>query len=105
VHTLSSGAVPRRSPQVILRPQDDSVLVYNAATDQLHSMRPLGAEVLKRCDGTRTPAQIAAEAFAGYSTSVERREALTRTFLEDLERRKLVTWQADDDTDDAADVG
>jgi len=41
-----------------LQPQP-STLVYDAASGEVHCFSPAAAEVLERCDGTLTPAQVA----------------------------------------------
>jgi hypothetical protein len=84
---------PRISPQLIFRPQGKQVLVYNAATDQMYLLWPRAAEILKRCDGTRTTGELAADALADQPRLAARREALVARLLGELEQRRLVTWQ------------
>ncbi len=98
--TYDATLRPRTVPQLVFRPQRDRVLVYNAATDQLHALRPLGADILRRCDGVRSAAQIGGESFPNLPPS--RREELTARFLADLERRHLIAWRDGDDDERVA---
>lgn len=87
---------PTKAGRLIFRPQEDRVLIYNADTDQLFTLWPLGAEILRKCDGTRSLQQIADEALESQPYPPERRAAIVRRFLGDLGQRHLLTWQADD---------
>jgi hypothetical protein len=83
--------LPVSAGRLIFRPQEDCVLIYNAETDQLYTMQPLGVKILKLCDGTRSAHQIATETFADEPESVPDPEAIVSRFLEELQRRQLLT--------------
>jgi hypothetical protein len=91
---------PVSAARLIYRPQGERVLLYNAGTDQLFALYPLGASILSKCDGTRSPAQIAAEEFADKPAAAADGEAIVGRFLRDLEHRSLITWRSDDDPTD-----
>jgi hypothetical protein len=98
--TMASTATITQRPvsaaRLIFRPQAERVLVYNAGTDQLFALYPLGASILRKCDGTRSPAQIAAEELAGTPIVSAAGEAVVGRFLGELERHQLITWQPGD---------
>jgi hypothetical protein len=87
---------PVKSARLVFRPQGDRVLIYHAATDQLYTLLPLGAEILHKCDGTRSLRELAAETFGDVAPGSEQ-EAVFSKFLGELERRELIGWQADSD--------
>jgi hypothetical protein len=87
---------PVKSARLVFRPQGDRVLIYHAATDQLYTLQPLGAEILRKCDGTRSSRELAAQTF-GEAASGSEQEAVFSKFLSELERRELISWQADRD--------
>lgn len=93
----SATAKPTKAGRLIFRPQVDRVLIYNADTDELFTLWPLGVEILQKCDGTRSPQQIANEALDDKPYSPARREAIIGRFLGELEQRHLLTWQAGDE--------
>lgn len=97
---MASSATTTRCPvsaaRLIYRPQGERVLLYNAGTDQLFALHPLGASILRKCDGTRSPAQIAAEEFADRPSAAADGEAIVGRFLRDLEHRSLITWACED---------
>jgi len=85
-----NAAPPRGTPRLVYRPQGDKTLVYNPVTDQLHVLSKLGVDILRRCDGTRSPAQLAADLFPPGSPGAARAERLVRGYLDELRGRQLV---------------
>lgn len=87
---IDSAAPPRGTPRLVYRPQGDKTLVYNPVTDQLHLLSKLGVEILRRCDGTRSPGQLAADLFPPGSPGAARADLLVRGYLDELRGRQLV---------------
>lgn len=85
---------PRMASHLVFRPQIDRVLVYNSVTDQMYLLRPLAAELLKRCDGTRSAAELATDAFADDPLPAANRDEQIARFFGQLERRRLISWTA-----------
>lgn len=93
----NSAAPPRGTPRLVYRPQGDKILVYNPVTDQLHLLSKLGVDILRRCDGTRAPAQLAADLFPPGSPGAAQAERLVRSYLDELRGRQLVDAGPDPD--------
>lgn len=87
---IDSAAPPRGTPRLVYRPQGDKTLVYNPVTDQLHLLGKIGVEILRRCDGTRSPGQLATGLFPPGSPGAARAERLVRGYLDKLRNRQLV---------------
>jgi hypothetical protein len=85
---------PRKSPHLVFRKQGDRVLVYNSATDQMYLLWPTAAEVLKRCDGTRSAADVAAAVFPAEQLAARGSDNAVARFFGQLEQRSLVSWPA-----------
>jgi hypothetical protein len=85
---------PLKSPHLVFRKQGDRVLVYNSATDQMYLLWPAAAEILKQCDGTRSAADMAAEAFPAQQLSARGSDDAVARFFGQLEQRCLVSWLA-----------
>ena len=56
---LTEGPLPARKQGLTIRTLDDEVLVYDPETTRASCLNSFAAEVLMRCDGERTPAEIA----------------------------------------------
>lgn len=87
---IDSAAPPRGTARLVYRPQGDKTLVYNPVTDQLHLLGKLGVEILRRCDGKRSPGQLAADLFPPGSPGAARADRLVRGYLDELRSRQLV---------------
>jgi hypothetical protein len=85
---------PLKSPHLVFRKQQDRVLVYNSATDQMYLLWPAAAEILKGCDGTRSAADMAAAVFPGEQLPARGSDDAVARFFEQLEKRSLVSWLA-----------
>ncbi len=56
---VSPDAVHRAARRCIVREQVDDYLVYNADTDEMHLLPPLGMHAYLLCDGSRTAEEVA----------------------------------------------
>jgi hypothetical protein len=92
--TNALSAYPCIAPKLVFRPQGDQILVYNAITDQMYLLWPRAVEILKQCDGTRSARQLADGALADEPRLTTQGEALVTRLLGQLEKRRLITWQA-----------
>lgn len=87
---IDSAALPRSTSRLVYRPQGAKTLVYNPVTDQLHLLGKLGADILRRCDGTRSAAHLAGDLFPADSPGAARAERLVCGYLDELRSRQLV---------------
>lgn len=90
---------PSKSPHLVFRKQGDRVLVYNSATDQMYLLWPRAAEILKECDGTRSAAELAADALDAQTNAQAGRDDLVARFFGQLEQRRLISWPAREEHD------
>jgi hypothetical protein len=97
--TLTHSTAPRGTSRLVYRAQGAKTLVYNPVTDQLHLLSKLGADILRRCDGTRSAAQLAGDLFPVGSPGAARAEWLVRGYLDELRRRQLVDADTSPDPD------
>jgi hypothetical protein len=96
VSSILSGH-PVQTDKLVFRKQGDRVLVYNAITDQMYLLWPRAAEILKRCDGTRTTAQLTAESLADEPRLAAHGEVLVTRLLGQFEKRRLISWRIGED--------
>jgi len=97
-------AFPRRNPQIVWRVerrQREEVLKALAAGEDagergtvllidqgtMHQLNLVGGMIWERCDGSRTPAQIAAELAGEFTVGREELADDVSEFLADLDRR------------------
>lgn len=90
VNTLDGQ--PCKSPHLVFREQGDRVLIYNSVTDQMYLLWPRAAEILKRCDGTRSAAELAADAFPAGQLAAHGSDDAAARFFGQLEQRSLINW-------------
>lgn len=93
--TCALDGRPHKSPHLVFRKQEDRVLVYNSTTDQMYLLHPRAAEILRQCDGTRSAAELAADAFGGEADTTAGDDGLVARFFAQLEQRRLISWSAD----------
>ncbi len=88
---------PRIRDDVILRKQDEGYLLYNPATDHLHSVSDEGVRFLSLLDGKLSiedAIRIFVHALDCDEKEMERVKWLTLLFVKDLMERQLLEIQA-----------
>lgn len=91
---LPPDAILLLSGQVMPRVQQDSILLYQTRTDEMHVITHAAYALLRLCDGARTVREVGSElaAIRPEFATPEGRDQVER-FLETLnERRILELW-------------
>jgi hypothetical protein len=82
------------APRVAFRSIDGEMVIVHPLENQLLTLNPTGSAIWERLTGGRTIFQIAAELEVLFEVPLEQVTADTLAFIEDLERRGLVTLTA-----------
>lgn len=68
---MSAPARPRLREDLVFRQIDHELVVYDPLADRICLLNHSATAVLELCDGTRTPAEVAAEIRAAFSLDSE----------------------------------
>ena len=85
------GRPRARAGGLVVRDVADEVLVYDLERSRAHSLNPAAAAVWRQCDGTRTPAELAA---AVRTAGMPVTEEAVGYALQELGRAHLLASQA-----------
>lgn len=93
--TLTDQTVLVRTPHCVVRQQEDHSVVYNARTDELHLIPPLGHYLYRLCDGVHDVGTICRAFAAGAADGgVEARRRIV-AYLEELLARGVLQGGSD----------
>ena len=95
---MTEGAGPGARPRLTRKAK----LKYDALEKRFLLLAPergmvlsdSAAEILKRCDGTKSLAAIAGELSSATGAPVEQIERDTRAFVDEMRKRGLLEWDA-----------
>jgi|WetSurMetagenome_2_1015567.scaffolds.fasta_scaffold1539309_2 hypothetical protein len=85
-----SNDVYQPAPRVAFRTIDGEVVIVHPVENKLLTLNPTGSAIWERLTG-RSLAEIAAELEGLFEVPLERAMADTITFVQEMERRGLVT--------------
>ncbi len=78
------------TPWCVVRKQEDSYLVYNSKTDELHLIPPLGFYIYQLCDGLRTVSEIRQLLGIGIDTNPTSVKNTLDDFIDQLVQRGIL---------------
>ncbi len=85
--------VPVAAGGIICRETDDGAVLVSPEAGDLRVLNQVGAAIWQLLDGRRDVAELEAELVRRYRIPAAQASADLETFLQDLQRRNLLTWQ------------
>jgi hypothetical protein len=89
---LSPHWVPLPSPDVIYRLTDDGAVLVSPGAGELRVLNATGATIWQLMDGQRSVSELENELSRRFGITADQASADLQSFLQDLQRRKLITW-------------
>jgi hypothetical protein len=88
--------LPTRRADLVRRVVDGEVVILDRATGNIHRLNATASFIWNQCDGTSTPADIAARLAASFDRAPEHVLGDVMTALADLERLGLLAAGSDE---------